>query len=164
MTIVVLDGYTLNPGDNPWIELDKLGQVTFYDRTPVSQIVERARSPEIILTNKAPLNAGILDHLPLLKFIAVTATGINVVDAVAAARRSIPVANVPVYGTTTVAQHTFALILELCNHVGLHADSVRAGGWTACTDWCYWKSPLLGLDGRTIPDAFCEKRAVRVHE
>ena len=150
MNIAVLDGYTLNPGDNPWTELETLGQVTVYDRTPASQIIERAREAEIILTNKTPLNAETLGHLPALRFIAVTATGYNVVDVAAAAERAIPVANIPVYGTRTVAQHTFALILELCNHVGLHAQSVRDGEWTASIEWCYWKAPVLELDGRIL--------------
>lgn len=150
MNIVILDGHTLNPGDNPWTALEKLGQVTVHDRTPAAQIVERARQADIILTNKTPLNAATLDNLPALKFIAVMATGYNVVDVAAAARRGIPVANVPVYGTRTVAQHTFALILELCNNVGRHAQSVREGEWTACPDFSYWKSPVLELEGRIL--------------
>lgn len=150
MEIVILDGHTLNPGDNPWTALEKLGQVTVYDRTPVAQIIERARNADIILTNKTPLNAETVDKLPDLKFIAVLATGYNVVDVAAAARRGIPVANVPVYGTRTVAQHTFALILELCNHVGQHDQSVREGEWTSCPDFSYWKSPVLELEGRIL--------------
>lgn len=145
--IVVLDGHTLNPGDNPWTELEKLGHLTVYERTPVEQIVERAKKAEIILTNKTPLSAGTLEQLPELRFISVLATGYNIVDVTAASRLGIPVANVPVYSTKTVAQHTFALILELCNHVGLHDRSVREGEWTACPDFCYWKSPVLELDG-----------------
>jgi glycerate dehydrogenase len=150
MNMVILDGYTLNPGDNPPTALEKLGKVTVYDRTTAAQIVERARDAEILLTNKTPLNAATLGELPALKFIAVMATGYNVVDVAAAARRGIPVANVPIYGTRTVAQHAFALILELCNHVGLHDESVRRGEWAACPDWCYWKSPVLELEGRTL--------------
>ena len=150
MNIVILDGHTLNPGDNPWTALEKLGRVTVYDRTPAAQIVERAKDAEIILTNKTPLSAATLEQLPKLKFIAVLATGYNVVDVAAAAQRGIPVSNVPIYGTRTVAQHAFALILELCNHVGLHAQSVRDGEWTRCADWCYWKSPVLELEGKVL--------------
>ena len=150
MNIVILDGHTLNPGDNPWTALEKLGQVTVYDRTPAGQIVERARDAEILLTNKTLLNADTLAQLPKLKFIAVLATGYNVVDVVVAAKRGIPVCNVPIYSTKTVAQHTFALILELCDHVGLHDQSVREGEWTRCVDFCYWKAPLLELDGKVL--------------
>jgi glycerate dehydrogenase len=150
MNIVILDGYTLNPGDNPWSELEKLGTVTVYDRTPAAQIVERAKDAEIVLTNKTPLNAETLGKLPKVKFIAVMATGYNVVDVAAAAQRGIPVCNVPVYSTNTVAQHTFALILELCDQVGLHAQSVRDGEWSRCRDFSYWKAPLLELDGQIL--------------
>jgi glycerate dehydrogenase len=150
MEIVILDGHTLNPGDNPWTGLEKLGRVTVHERSRPEQIVERARHAAIILTNKTPLDAGTLEQLPALKFISVLATGYNVVDVAAAARCGVPVSNVPVYGTTTVAQHTFALILELCNHAGLHAESVRAGEWTACPDFCYWKAPVLDLEGRIL--------------
>ena len=150
MNIVVLDGHTLNPGDNPWSGLEKFGTATVYDRTPVAQITERARDAEIVLTNKTPLSAETLVNLPKLKFIAVLATGYNIVDVVAAAHRGIPVSNVPIYGTKTVAQHTFALILELCHHVGWHDQSVRDGEWSACPDFCCWKSPVLELDGKTL--------------
>lgn len=150
MNIVILDGQTVNPGDNPWTALEKLGNVTVYDRTPPAQILERARDAEILLTNKTLLNAETLAQLPKLKFIAVLATGYNVVDVAAAAKRGIPVSNVPIYSTKTVAQHTFALILELCDHVGLHDESVRAGEWTRSVDFCYWKAPLLELDGKVL--------------
>lgn len=150
MNIVILDGHTLNPGDNSWAALEKLGHLTVHDRTPAAQIIERARDAEIILTNKTPLSAETLAQLPKLKFIAVMATGYNVVDVAAAAKRDIPVCNVPIYGTRTVAQHAFALILELCNHVGLHDQSVRDGEWTRSIDWCYWKSPVLELDGKML--------------
>jgi glycerate dehydrogenase len=150
MNIVILDGHTLNPGDNPWTALEKLGNVTVYDRTPAAQILDRARDAEILLTNKTPLNAETLGQLPKLKFIAVMATGYNVVDVAAAAARGIPVCNVPIYGTRAVAQHAFALILELCNHVGLHDKSAHDGEWTRSIDWCYWKSPILELDGKVL--------------
>jgi len=150
MNIVVLDGHTLNPGDNPWTELEKLGKVTVYDRTPSAQILERARDADILLTNKTPLNAETLAQLEKLKFIAVLATGYNVVDVAAAANQGVPVCNVQVYSTKTVAQHAFALILELCDHVGLHDTSVREGEWTRCPDFCYWKAPVLELDGKVL--------------
>jgi glycerate dehydrogenase len=150
MTIVVLDGYTLNPGDNPWTGLEKLGNFKVYERTPASQIVERAAGADIVLTNKTPLSAETLGRLPDLKFISVLATGYNVVDTVAAAARGIPVSNVPAYGTLSVAQHAFALILELSNHVGRHDRSVHDGEWTGCPDWCYWKSSVMELDGKIL--------------
>ena len=150
MNIVILDGYTLNPGDNPWTALEKLGNVTVHDRTPAAQILERARDAEILLTNKTPLNAETLAQLTKLKFIAVLATGYNVVDVAAAAKRGIPVCNVPIYSTKMVAQHAFALILELCDQVGLHDRSVHDGEWARCPDFSYWKSPVLELDGKTL--------------
>ena len=149
-TIVVLDGHTLNPGDNPWDALAPLGTLTVHDRTPAAEVVARARGAAIVLTNKTPLPAAVIDALPELRFIGVLATGYNVVDVNAARRRGIPVSNVPTYGTATVAQHVFALILELCHHVGRHADSVRAGDWGASPDFCYWKTPLLELEGRIL--------------
>lgn len=148
--LVVLDGRTLNPGDNPWDALASFGSLTVHDRTPPGEIVARARGAAIVLTNKTSLPAAVIDALPDLRFISVLATGYNVVDVAAARRRGIPVSNVPTYGTSTVAQHVFALILELCHHVGRHAGSVRAGDWSASPDFCYWKSPLLELEGRTL--------------
>jgi glycerate dehydrogenase len=150
MDIVVLDGYTLNPGDNPWTPLEALGHVTVHDRTPPAQIIERAANAEIILTNKTPLNAVTLARLPVLRFISVLATGYNVVDTAEAARRNILVANVPAYGTQSVAQHTFALILELSNSAGLHNASVQNGDWAACPDFCYWKTPVIELSGKIL--------------
>lgn len=150
MTIVVLDGYALNPGDNPWTEVAKLGKLIVHDRTPVAQIVERAREADIILSNKAPLSAATLAELPTLKFISVLATGYNMVDVAAAAQRGIAVCNVPTYSTNSVAQHTIALMLELTNHVGVHAESVRAGEWTSNPDWTYCKFPVIELDGKIL--------------
>jgi glycerate dehydrogenase len=150
MKLVVLDGYTLNPGDNPWDELARLGDLTVYDRTPAHQIVERSRGADILLTNKTPLAAETLAQLPQLRFIAVLATGYNVVDVAAARRRDIPVANVPEYGTDSVAQHVFALLLELCHHVGLHDAAVHAGEWATAADFCFWKSPPVELAGATM--------------
>jgi glycerate dehydrogenase len=150
MRIVVLDGYTLNPGDNPWDGVAKLGELKVYDRTPAEQIVERSKGANVLLTNKTPLSADTIAKLPDLKFIGVLATGFNVVDINAAKARGIPVSNVPEYGTDAVAQFTFALILELCHHVGLHDQSVKAGEWENNADWCYWKTPLIELAHRKI--------------
>jgi glycerate dehydrogenase len=150
MRITVLDGYTLDPGDNPWTEIEKLGELTVYDRTPAGLIHERAQGAGILLTNKTPLVAETLGALPDLRFISVLATGYNIVDAAEAARRNIPVANVPAYGTGSVSQHTFALILELCNSAGLHNHSVHMGEWAACPDFCYWRSPVIELSGLTL--------------
>src|SRR5689334_13339569 len=130
MRIVALDGYTLNPGDNPWTPLERLGKLTVYDHTPGDQIVSRSSGNEIVITNKAPLSAQTMERLPELKYIAVTATGYNIVDIAAAARRGIPVSNVPEYGTDSVAQFTIALLMELCHHVGLHDRAVKDGEWT----------------------------------
>jgi glycerate dehydrogenase len=150
MNIVVLDGYTLNPGDNPWDEMAKLGALKVYDRTPADQIVARSQEADILLTNKVPLSRETIDRLPKLKFIGVLATGFNIVDIAAARERGIAVSNIPVYGTDAVAQFTFALILELCHHIGLHDRSVKAGDWEHNIDWCYWKTPLIELAGKTI--------------
>ncbi|HXQ24655.1 MAG TPA: D-2-hydroxyacid dehydrogenase [Candidatus Acidoferrales bacterium] len=150
MRIVVLDGYTLNPGDNPWDEVARLGELTVYERTPTEHIVPRARDADVILTNKTPLTAATLAQLPALRFISVLATGYNIVDTEAARRRGIPVSNVPEYGTDSVAQHVFALLLELCHHVGLHDSAVKSGEWTRSPDFCFWKSPPLELAGLTM--------------
>ena len=150
MKIVVLDGYTLNPGDNPWDELERLGALTVYDRTPADAISARAFNAEIVLTNKTPLSARTLAQLPALRFIAVLATGHNVVDAAAARAHDVPVSNVPEYGTASVAQHVFALLLELCHHVGAHDAAVKAGEWTRTTDFCFWKTTPLELVGLTM--------------
>jgi glycerate dehydrogenase len=150
MNIVVLDGHTLNPGDNPWDELARLGTLVVHDRTPAGQVVERARGAAIVLTNKTPLGEAELAELPELRFVGVLATGYDVVDVAAAQRRGIAVANVPEYGTDSVAQHVFALLLELCHHVGEHDAAVKAGEWTASPDFCFWKTPLIELAGRTI--------------
>lgn len=150
MNIVILDGYALNPGDNPWTEVHALGTVTLYDRTPPEDIVSRASGAEIVITNKAPLTAAVIDALPALRFIGVTATGYNVVDTQAAARRNIPVCNVVAYGVDSVAQHVMALLLELCRRTSLHDASVRAGEWSKAPDWCYWKSPQIELTGKNM--------------
>lgn len=150
MNIVVLDGFTLNPGDNPWQEVEKLGTVTVYDRTPADKIIERALPADVILTNKTPLTAETLAQLPNLKFISVLATGYNVVDVQAAREKNISVSNVPIYGTDSVAQFTFALLLELCHHIALHDGLVKDGTWTANPDFCFWKTPLVELAGKKM--------------
>ena len=150
MNIVVLDGYTLNPGDLSWDDLQKLGSCTIHDRTPPEQVIERARAAEVVLTNKALLPRETIAALPRLKYIGVLATGYNVVDIAAAKERGIPVANIPDYGTHSVAQFTFALLLELVHHIGHHAETVRDGRWVGSADFCYWDSPLIELHGLTF--------------
>ena len=148
--IVILDGYTLNPGDLDWSALAALGGLTVHDRTPAELVLERAAGASIVLTNKTPLTRTVIESLPDLKCIGVLATGYNVVDVAAAKERGIPVTNVPGYGTPAVAQHVFALLLELTQRTGLHSDSVRAGDWARSVDWCYWRTPLVELAGLTM--------------
>ena len=150
MKIVVLDGYTLNPGDLSWEGLRKIGDVTVYDRTPEDKIVERAAEAEVIYTNKTPLNEAVLKQLNSLKFIGVLATGYNVVDTDAARDCGIVVTNIPNYGTNSVVQMTFALLLELCHHVQRHSDSVMQGNWSQSADFCFWDYPLVELSGKTM--------------
>ena len=147
MRIVVLDGRTLNPGDNPWDDLAALGELTVHDRTAQRETVARAGLGEIVLTNKTPLSAETLAQLPNLRLISVLATGYDVVDVEAARRRGVVVSNVPEYATDSVAQFTFALLLELCHHVGAHDRAVRAGQWTHSQDFCFWNHPLVELAG-----------------
>lgn len=150
MNIVVLDGYTLNPGDLTWDALKKLGDVTVYDRTSVEQVVERAMNAAIVLTNKCPITHDAIEQLPLLKYIGVLATGYNVVDVEAAYERRVRVANIPDYSTPSVAQLTFALLMELTFHVGHHAQTTRDGRWQSSVDFCYWDKPLIELSGLTF--------------
>ncbi|HEY0552283.1 MAG TPA: D-2-hydroxyacid dehydrogenase [Verrucomicrobiae bacterium] len=150
MNIVVLDGFTLNPGDLNWDALERLGSCAIHDRTPANQIIERAGEAEIVLTNKTVLGRETILALPKLKYIGVLATGYNVVDIAAAKERGIPVTNIPDYGTHSVAQFTFALLLELAHHVGHHAQTVRDGRWTRSADFCYWDYPLIELPGLTF--------------
>lgn len=150
MKIVVLDGFTLNPGDLSWSDLQALGPCTLFDRTSPTEVLARAADAEIVLTNKIVLSRETIQRLPRLQYIGVLATGTNIVDLKAARERGIPVANVPTYGTTSVAQMTFALLLELAQHVGHHADTVRQGRWTRSADWCYWDFPLIELNGLTL--------------
>ena len=150
MNIVVLDGYTLNPGDLTWKDLEALGQCTVYDRTPPEETVPRAKDAEIVLTNKTLLFSDVIKQLPKLKYIGVLATGYNVVDVEAAGNLGIPVTNVPAYSTHSVAQMVFAHLLNLTQHVGHHAQTVRSQRWTSNPDFCYWDMPLIELVGLTM--------------
>jgi glycerate dehydrogenase len=150
MRIVVLDGYALNPGDLSWDGLARLGEVRVFERTPAAEVATRAAGAAIVLTNKTPLGADTLRQLPDLKYIGVLATGYDVVEVAAARAGGIVVTNIPIYGTASVAQFAFALLLELCHHVGPHAAAVRAGEWTRNPDWSFRKSPLVELAGKTM--------------
>ena len=150
MNIVVLDGYTTNPGDCSWNPVAEFGRLEVFDRTAVQEIQRRAGNAEVVLTNKTPLSAEILTELPHLKLISVLATGVNVVDLEAAGARGITVCNVPGYSTPNVAQAVFALLLELTNQTALHAAEVRDGSWSSCPDFCFWRGELVELDGRTL--------------
>jgi glycerate dehydrogenase len=150
MKIVVLDGATLNPGDNPWDDLVRLGEFVCHDRTPVDQILARSRDADVLLTNKTPLTAETLAQLPKLKFIGVLATGYNVVDVKAARARGIPVSNVPIYGTDAVAEYVFALLLNFLRQPQLHSDLVRQGEWSRVNEWSFWRKPLAEVAGKTI--------------
>ena len=150
MKLVILDGYTLNPGDLLWDELPVGVECQIFDRTAPDELYERSKDAEILLTNKTPLTSCMLKSLPRLKYIGVLATGYNIVDVEQAGRQNIIVTNVPAYGTDSVAQLVFALILELCNHVGQHSDAVRSGAWSRNPDWCFWQTPLVELYGKTL--------------
>lgn len=155
MKIVVLDGYTLNPGDLSWEALEEIGDLTVYDRTSYDlkgqdKIIERVGDAEIVFTNKTPLTREALDKMPNLKFIGVLATGYNVVDVEAAKEKGIIVSNIPTYGTAAVAQMTFALLLEMCHHVWHHSEEVKKGAWTNNQDWCFWNYPLIELAGKSM--------------
>jgi glycerate dehydrogenase len=150
MNIVVIDAFTLNPGDLSWAALERLGKCTIYDRSLRQEILARAADAEIVVTNKATLSREHILALPKLKYIGVTATGYNIVDVEAAQERGILVCNVPAYGTRSVAQMTFALLLELTQRVGHHAQTVTEGRWSKSLDFCYWDFPLIELDGLTM--------------
>jgi glycerate dehydrogenase len=150
MNLVVLDGFTLNPGDLSWDSLRALGDCVIYDRTAEPEIVGRAQDAEALLTNKTPVRAATLERLPNLRYIGVLATGYDVVDVEQASRRKILVTNIPEYGTRSVAQMTFALILELANRVGLHDEAVRQGQWRRSPDWSFCKAPTIELAGKTL--------------
>lgn len=150
MKIVVLDGFTLNPGDLTWDAFQTLGDFTVYDRTNPDQVLERAGSAEIILTNKTVLNMELLQKIPALKYIGLLSTGANVIDIDTADKQGITISNVPAYSTPSVAQLTFSLILELCNQVGLHSREVLKGKWANSQDFCFWDAPLTELKDKTI--------------
>ena len=150
MKIAILDGNTLNPGDLSWNGFQQIGDCSIYDNTDAGKIVSRAQGADILITNKVPLRKETLEQLPDLKYIGVLATGYDVIDTGYAKTRGIPVCNIPTYGTTSVAQTTFALILELCHHVQEHSDAVKRGDWSKSKDFCFWNSPLIELSGKTI--------------
>jgi glycerate dehydrogenase len=150
MRLTVLDGYTLNPGDNPWTELERLGELVVFDRTPPELVAERARGSEIVLVNKVVVDRTTLSALEGLKAVCVLATGYNVVDVVAARERGVVVCNVPDYATDSVAEHTFALLFEVLRHTGDHAHAVASGEWTRSPDFCFWKTPLVELAGKSF--------------
>ncbi len=150
MKLVVLDGFTLNPGDIDWKGFEALADVTVYERTPADQIVARIGDADAVLTNKTPISKETLEACKNVRYIGVLATGYNVVDVEAAKAKDIPVCNIPTYGTSAVAQFTIGLLLELCHHIGAHSDSVYRGEWSSNIDWCYWNYPLVELVGKTM--------------
>lgn len=150
MKIVMLDAHTANPGDVSWAPFEAIAPCVMHPRTPIAETMARCAGAEVVITNKAPMTREIIEALPELKYIGVIATGFNVVDTVAAKERGVIVTNVPGYGTPAVAQHVFALILELANNVGSASASVRDGGWQRCPDFCYWDKPIIELAGRTL--------------
>ena len=150
MKIVVLDGYTENPGDLSWAPLEALGELTVHERTPVVEIVERIGDAEIVITNKTPISRETIAACPNMKYIGVLATGYNVIDTVAARERNIPVCNVPTYGTESVGQFAIALLLEICHHIGHHSQAVHEGRWQNNQNWCFWDYPLIELLDKTI--------------
>ncbi len=152
MKIVILDGYTENPGDLSWAQLETFGELTVYDRTPyeTSEIIRRIGNAEIVVTNKVPLTREVLTACPNIRFITVLATGYNVVDTACARERGIPVSNVPAYGTAAVGQFAIALLLEISSHVAHHSEAVHAGRWESAPDWTFWDYPLIELAGKTM--------------
>jgi glycerate dehydrogenase len=148
--IVILDGYTTNPGDNPWTAMQSLGQCTIYDRTPPELVIERAKHADILLTNKCNITAAVIDALPDLKYISLLATGYNNVDVQGAAERGIPVSNIPEFSTESVAQTIMALLLELAVRVGAHDRDVKNGEWISSPDYCFWKGAIVELYGLTM--------------
>lgn len=150
MKIVVLDGYTENPGDLSWEGFEALGELTVYDYTPADKIAERIEGAQAVYTNKTPLTRETIEAAKALRMIGVLATGYNVVDVQAAKEQGIPVCNIPTYGTSAVAQYVFALLLEICHRVAHHAQAVEEGRWSACRDFCFWDYPLMELAGKTL--------------
>src|SRR5690606_9993373 len=150
MKIVVLDGYALNPGDLDWKGFESCGELTVYDRTPPDEVVARASGADMVWTNKTPLPGAVIRQLSNLKFIGVLATGYNVVDLDAARECGVTVSNIPDYSSRSVAQFTFALLLELCHRVQRHSDGVHEGKWARSKDFAYWEYPLVELAGKTM--------------
>ncbi len=153
MKIVVLDGYTLNPGDLDWQGLKKFGDLTVYDRTSLTdenEIISRIGDAEIVFTNKTPIRKNTLNACSNIKFIGVLATGYDVIDTDIAKEKNIPVSNIPTYGTASVGQFAIALLLEICHHIGHHNQVVHEGKWESNPDWCFWDYPLIELEGKTI--------------
>lgn len=150
MKIVILDGYTTNPGDLSWDWLSVYGDVTVYDRTPREKIAERTRDAEIVITNKTPLGKTEIDQMLNLRFVALLSTGYNVVDGAYLRQKGIPVSNIPAYSTGAVAQLVFAFLTAFTNRVALHSEAVHAGEWSRCPDFCFWKAPLAELAGKTL--------------
>ena len=151
MKIVILDGKGINPGDLSWDCLKVCGDLTVYDKTPTDALtIERLQGADIAITNKTPIHGAILDACPTVKLICVLATGYNVIDCDAAAQRNVPVCNVPDYGTSAVAQFTFALLLEVCHQIGHHDRVVHQGKWTQCPSFCFWDTPQMELAGKTL--------------
>lgn len=153
MKIVILDGYTENPGDLSWEGFERLGGLTVYDRTSLTdeeEAVARIGDAEAVIVNKTPITRHILKRCPQIRYIGVLATGYNVIDIAAAKERGIIVANIPTYGTDAVGQFAIALLLEICHHIGYHSDAVKAGKWQNCPDWCFWDYPLIELAGKTM--------------
>ena len=153
MKIVILDGYTENPGDLSWEGFEKLGELKIYDRTPLNdeeEIKKRCSGMDIIITNKTPVTKNTIEANPGIKYIGVLATGYNVVDCTAARKKNIPVTNIPSYGTEAVAQFAIALLLEICHHVGHHGQAVKNGRWESSPDFCFWDHPLIELAGKTM--------------
>jgi glycerate dehydrogenase len=149
-TIVILDGYTENPGDLSWDGFAELGSLTVYDRTKEEDILSRIGDADIVITNKTPLSREVIEQAPNIRYIGVLATGYNVVDIQAAKEKGIPVCNIPTYGTDAVAQFAFALLLEIAHHVQHHSDAVKQGRWTSSPDFCFWDYPLIELAGKTM--------------
>lgn len=150
MKIVILDGYTENPGDLNWAGFHAAGELTVYDRTVPELIFERICNADVVITNKTPLSAEVLAQCPQLRYIGVLATGYNVIDIQAARTRDIPVCNIPAYGTHAVSQFAIALLLEICHNIGHHSQAVHAGKWSRSIDWCFWDHPLIELSGKTM--------------
>ncbi len=150
MKIVILDGCTTNPGDLSWEWLQQYGDVTVYDRTKKEDILPRCKDADIVITNKTPLGKAEIDGMGKLKFVALLSTGFNVVDGAYLREKGIPLSNIPAYSTNAVAQLVFSFITAFSNAVQLHSDAVRSGEWSACPDFCFWKTPLMELSGKTL--------------